>query len=201
MGKKDRGLHPCIDYQGMNLIMVKNWYLLPLISSAFELLQEATIFTKLDLRNAYQPVCIREGDELKIAFNTPAGHYEYLVMTFGLTNAPAVFQDLVNDVLGDMVNTLVSVYLNHIVIFSRSVFEHIQHMRGFFSTSYTTSTRFDRSQWRLSSVCLHNQPAVCTRTSLLQDSAMVSRFSSYLPPSYCPHPLFHSAAFLAAIPV
>uniref|UniRef100_A0A669C767 ribonuclease H n=1 Tax=Oreochromis niloticus TaxID=8128 RepID=A0A669C767_ORENI len=97
--KKDKSLRPCIDFRGLNNITIKNKYPLPLLSSAFELLQGATIFTKLDLRNAYHLVRIRQGDEWKTAFNTHLGHFEYLVMPFGLTNAPAVFQGLVNDVL------------------------------------------------------------------------------------------------------
>ncbi|KAI3372638.1 hypothetical protein L3Q82_023114 [Scortum barcoo] len=88
--KKDSSLRPCIDFRGLNNITVKNKYPLPLIDSAFTPLQGATIFTKLDLRNAYHLVRIREGDEWKTAFNTPLGHFEYLVMPFGLTNAPAV---------------------------------------------------------------------------------------------------------------
>uniref|UniRef100_A0AAQ4PPB8 ribonuclease H n=1 Tax=Gasterosteus aculeatus aculeatus TaxID=481459 RepID=A0AAQ4PPB8_GASAC len=91
VSKKDKTLRPCIDYRGLNEITIKNRYPLPLISSAFELLRNAKIFTKLDLRNAYHLVRIREGDEWKTAFNTPSGHYEYLVMPFGLSNAPAVF--------------------------------------------------------------------------------------------------------------
>ena len=75
-------LRPCIDYRGLNNITIKNRYPLPLISFAFELLQGATVFTKLDLRNAYHLVRIREGDEWKTAFNTSGGHYEYLVMPF-----------------------------------------------------------------------------------------------------------------------
>ena len=74
VGKKDGGLRPCIDYRGLNKITVRNRYPLPLIASAFELLQGATIFTKLDLRNAYHLVRIREGEEWKTAFNTPTGH-------------------------------------------------------------------------------------------------------------------------------
>lgn len=99
--KKDKSLRPCIDYWGLNQITVKNKYPLPLLSSAFELLQGMTVFSKLDLRNAYHLVRIREGDEWKTAFNTPLGHFEYLVMPFGLTNAPAVFQAMVDDVLRD----------------------------------------------------------------------------------------------------
>ena len=90
------------------------------MSTAFKLLQGATIFTKLDLRNAYHLVRIREGDEWKTAFNTPTGHWEFLVMPFSLTNAPAVFQSLVNDVLRDMINKFVFVYLDDILVFSKS---------------------------------------------------------------------------------
>ena len=125
VSKKDKSLRPCIDYRGLNNITVKNRYPLPLISSAFELLQGATIFSKLDLRNAYHLVCIREGDEWKTAFNTPSGHYEYLVMPFGLTHAPAVFQGLLNDVLRDMLNICVFVYLDDILIFSKTKQDHV----------------------------------------------------------------------------
>eukprot|EP00063_Salmo_salar_P067491 XP_014042326.1 PREDICTED: RNA-directed DNA polymerase homolog [Salmo salar] len=109
--KKDKTLRPCINYRGLNDIIVKNRYPLPLISSAFEPLQGATVFSKLDLRNAYHLVQIREGDEWQTTFNTASGHYEYMVMPFGLTNAPAVFQALVNDVLCDMLNRFVFVYI------------------------------------------------------------------------------------------
>lgn len=80
MEKKDKTLRPCIDYRGLNDISVKNCYPLPLISSTFKPLQGPTVFSKLDLRNAYHLVRIREGDEWKTAFNTVSGHYEYLVM-------------------------------------------------------------------------------------------------------------------------
>ena len=129
VGKKDGSLRPCIDYRGLNDITVKNRYPLPLMSSAFELLQGASVFTKLDLRNAYHLVRIREGDEWKTAFNTSSGHYEYLVLPFGLTNAPAVFQALINDVLRDMLNQFVFVYLDDILIFSKSLSEHVLHVR------------------------------------------------------------------------
>lgn len=127
--KKDKTVRPCIDYRGLNNITVKYRYPLPLMTTAFELLQGARVFAKLDLRNAYHLVRIREGDEWKTAFNTPVGHYEHLVMPFGLTNAPAVFQTLVNDVFRDMLNRYVLVYLDDILIFSRSMEEHIRHVK------------------------------------------------------------------------
>ena len=97
-------------------------------SSPFKPLPGASI-SKLDLRNAYHLVRIEEGDEWKTAFNTASGHDEYLVMPFGLNNALAVFQALVNDVLRDMLNWFVFVYLDDILVFSRSAQEHFVHVR------------------------------------------------------------------------
>eukprot|EP00063_Salmo_salar_P017086 XP_013991921.1 PREDICTED: uncharacterized protein LOC106567309 [Salmo salar] len=133
-------LRPCIDYRGLNDITVKNRYPLPLIFSAFEPLQGATVFSKLDLRNTHL-VRIREGDEWKIAFNMASGHYEYLVMPFGLTNAPAVFQALVN-VLFDMLNRFVFVYIDDILIFSRSPKEHVLHVQ---QVPFTRSSAANRA--------------------------------------------------------
>uniref|UniRef100_A0AAQ4PEP9 ribonuclease H n=1 Tax=Gasterosteus aculeatus aculeatus TaxID=481459 RepID=A0AAQ4PEP9_GASAC len=128
VGKKDGTLRPCIDYSPLNDITVKNRYPLPLMTSVFDQLQQAQIFTKLDLRNAYHLVRIREGDEWKTAFNTPSGHYEYLVMPFGLTNAPAVFQAMINDVLRDFLDQFVYVYLDDILIYSPDLNTHRNHV-------------------------------------------------------------------------
>ncbi len=99
------------------------------MSSEFELLQKAKIFSKLDLRSAYNMVRIKEGDEWKTAFSTTTGHWEYQVMPFGLANAPAVFQAFINDVLREMLNRFVFVYLDDILIFSDSLQEHIDHIQ------------------------------------------------------------------------
>lgn len=88
----------------------------------------ARIFTKLDLGNTYHLVRICQGDEWKMAFNTPLGHFEYLVMPFGLTNAPVVFHVLVNDVLHDMLNKFLFIYIDDILIFSETEEEHVQHV-------------------------------------------------------------------------
>lgn len=110
VNKKNKSPRPCIDYRGLNEIMLKNRYLLSLMFTAFELLQDAHIFSKLDQINAHHLAWIREGDEWKTTFNTPTGHYKYLVVPFGLTNAPAVFQALINDVLRDFFNVFVFTY-------------------------------------------------------------------------------------------
>ena len=99
------------------------------MDSTFVPLRGVTVFTKLDLRNAYHLVRIREGDEWKTGFTTPLGHFEYLVMPFGLTNAPEVFQALVNDILRDMLHQFVFVYIDDILIFSLSLAEHKLHVR------------------------------------------------------------------------
>uniref|UniRef100_A0A3B3HJB6 Gypsy retrotransposon integrase-like protein 1 n=1 Tax=Oryzias latipes TaxID=8090 RepID=A0A3B3HJB6_ORYLA len=127
--KKDKTLRPCIDFRELNQITVKDKYSLPLLESVFNSVQQAKFFTKLDLRNAYHLVRMREGDEWKTAFNTPLGHFEYLVMPFGLTNAPAVFQRLVNDVLRDFLNRFVFVYLDDILVFSADESQHEHHVR------------------------------------------------------------------------
>ncbi|XP_053548908.1 uncharacterized protein LOC128640454, partial [Bombina bombina] len=129
VGKKDGGLQPCIDYRGLNQITVKNSYPLPLIPELFTYLQGATIFTKLDLRGAYNLIRMRKGDEWKTAFNTRFGHYEYLVMPFGLCNAPAVFQHFVNEIFRDFLNSFVIIYLDDILIFSHNYQDYVHHVR------------------------------------------------------------------------
>ncbi|KAK3517835.1 hypothetical protein QTP70_021016 [Hemibagrus guttatus] len=109
-------------------VTIHNQYPLCLMATTFELLQGASIFTKLNLRNAYHLVRIRQGDEWKTAFNPPTWHYEYQVMSFGLTNAPAVFHALINNVLRDMLNQFVFVYLDNILIYSKSTPEHVEHV-------------------------------------------------------------------------
>uniref|UniRef100_A0A3P9K7H2 ribonuclease H n=1 Tax=Oryzias latipes TaxID=8090 RepID=A0A3P9K7H2_ORYLA len=128
VGKKDGTLRPCVDYSALNNITIKNRYPLPLMTSVFDQLQQAKVFIKLDLRNAYHLVRIREGDEWKTGFNTPKGHYEYLVMPFGLTNAPAVFQAMINDVLRDFLDHFVYVYPDDVLIYSPDLNSHRSHV-------------------------------------------------------------------------
>ena len=96
--KKDGLLRMCVDYRGLNKVTKKNRYPLPLIFGLLEQLKCAKIFTKIDLRGAYNLVQIKEGDEWKTTFRTRYGYFDYNVMPFGLTNALAVFQHMMNDI-------------------------------------------------------------------------------------------------------
>ncbi|SAM05196.1 hypothetical protein [Absidia glauca] len=127
--KKDGSLRLCVDYRGLNKITIKNRYPLPLINEMIDRLSSSSIFTKLDIRNAYHRVRIAKGDEWKTAFRTRYGHFEYLVMPFGLTNAPASFQALINNVLREFLDICVVVYLDDILVFSANQEEHDRHVK------------------------------------------------------------------------
>jgi hypothetical protein len=105
--EKDESLLMCVDYHGLNKVTKKNRYPLLLISGLFEQLGSAKIFTKIDLRGAYNLVRVKEGDEWNTSFCTRYGHFEYLVMPFGLTNAPAVFQHMINDIFQETLDHFV----------------------------------------------------------------------------------------------
>lgn len=98
MKTKDRSLRLCIDYRQLNKVTVKNKYPLPRIDDLFDQLQGTQCFSKIDLRLGYHQLKIRDEDVLKTAFRTRYGHYEFLMRSFGLTNAPAAFMDLMNRV-------------------------------------------------------------------------------------------------------
>ncbi|ESK81584.1 reverse transcriptase-rnase h-integrase [Moniliophthora roreri MCA 2997] len=126
MAKKEKGaLRPTQDYRELNKGTIKNTYPLPLISELLDKLKGATIFTKLDLRNGYNNVRIKDGDQWKAAFKTNRGLFEPTVMFFGLSNSPATFQAFMNDILSDFIDEgWCMVYMDDILIFSESQDDH-----------------------------------------------------------------------------
>ncbi|KAL0549288.1 hypothetical protein IC582_013769 [Cucumis melo] len=127
--KKDGSMRLCIDYRELNKVTVKNRYPLPRIDDLFDQLQGATVFSKIDLRSGYHQQRIKDGDVPKTAFRSRYGHYEFIVMSFGLTNAPAVFMDLMNRVFREFLDTFVIVFIDDILIYSKTEAEHEEHLR------------------------------------------------------------------------
>ncbi|TYK03434.1 gag protease polyprotein [Cucumis melo var. makuwa] len=127
--KKDGSMRLCIDYRELNKVTVKNRYPLPRIDDLFDQLQGATVFSKIDLRSGYHQLRIKDGDVPKTAFRSRYGHYEFIVMSFGLTNAPAVFMDLMNRVFREFLDTFVIVFIDNILIYSKTEAEHEEHLR------------------------------------------------------------------------
>ncbi|KAL0553688.1 hypothetical protein IC582_007590 [Cucumis melo] len=118
----------CIDYRELNKVTAKNRYPLPRIDDLFDQLQGATVFSKIDLRSGYHQLRIRDSNIPKTAFCSRYGHYEFIVMSFGLTNAPAVFMNLMNRVFKDFVDTFVIVFIDDILICSKTEAEHEEHL-------------------------------------------------------------------------
>jgi len=128
--KKDGSLQLVQDYRALNSMTVKNKYLLPLISELVLQLRRARYFTKLDIHWGFNNVHIKPGDEWKMAFRTNRGLFKPLVMFFGMTNSPATFQTMMNDIFRDLiVEGIMVVYLDDILIFTRTEEEHAKAIR------------------------------------------------------------------------
>ena len=119
----------CVDYRSLNEVTIKNKYPLPRIDDLFDQLRGAYVFSKIDLRSGYHQLKIRNSDIPKTTFTTQYGLYEYTVMSFGLTNAPAYFMYLMNKVFMEFLDKFVVVFIDDILIFSKTEEEHAEHIR------------------------------------------------------------------------
>jgi hypothetical protein len=126
--KKDESMRLCVDYRPLNVVTIKNKYPLPRIDVLFDQLVGAKVFSKIGLRSVYHQIKIRASDIPKTAFSTRYGLYEYLVMSFGLTNAPAYFMYLMNSVFMPELDKFVVVFIDDILVYSKNEEEHAKHL-------------------------------------------------------------------------
>lgn len=152
--KKDGTLRMCIDYRALNKLTVKNKYPLPRIDELLDQLQGATVFSAIDLRSGYYQIPLHESDITKTAFTTPMGLYEFTVLPMGLTNAPSVFQEVMNKVFSPLLGRCVVVYLDDILVYSKSPDDHMRDLRA------VLQILKDNSLYAKLSKCEFNMPEV-----------------------------------------
>lgn len=127
--KKDGSMRLCVDYRQLNKVTIKNKYPLPRIGDLMDQLVGASVFSKIDLRSGYHQIKVKDEDVQKTVFRTRYEHYEYSVMPFGVTNAPGVFMEYMNRIFHEYLDRFVVVFIDDILVYSKSVAEHAEHLR------------------------------------------------------------------------
>ncbi|KAL0557203.1 hypothetical protein IC582_005721 [Cucumis melo] len=181
--KKDGSMRLCIDYRELNKVTVKNRYPLPRIDDLFDQLQGATVFSKIDLRSGYHQLRIKDEDVPKTAFRSRYEHYEFIVMSFGLTNAPAVFMDLMNRVFREFLDTFVIVFIDDILIYSKTEAEHEKHLRMVLQTLRDNKlyAKFSKCEFWLKQVSFLGH--VVSKAGVSVDPAKIEAVTGWTRPS------------------
>jgi hypothetical protein len=184
--KKDGTLRMCVDYRALNKATVKNWYPLPRINDLFDCLSRAKVFSRIDLCLGYYQIRIAKGDEEKTACHTRYGSYEFLVMPFRLTNAPATFCTLMNDIFREWLDDFVVVYIDDILIYSGSLEEHEEHLRKMFQRLKENKlyAKLEKCEFRVTEVDFLGHRI--TQEGLKMDDHKVKAILDWEPPKSVP---------------
>jgi hypothetical protein len=152
--KKDGSLQMCVDYRPLNVVTIKNKYPLPHIDVLFDQLVGVKVFSKIDLRSGNHQIMIRPSDIPKTAFSTRYGLYEFMVMSFGTTNAPTFFMYLMNSIFMNELDKFVVVFIDDILIYSKNEEEHAKHLRIVFQRlrDHKLYTKFSKCEFWLDRV-------------------------------------------------
>ncbi|WMV45982.1 hypothetical protein MTR67_039367 [Solanum verrucosum] len=152
--KKDGSLRMCIDYRQLNKVTIKNKYPIPRIDDLFDQLQGASHFSKIDLRSGYHQLRVRDSHISKTVFRTRSGHYEFIVMSFGLTTAPVGFMNFMNRVFKPYLDLFVIIFIDDILIYSRNEEEHASHLRVVLQTlkDHQLFAKFNKCEFWLQSI-------------------------------------------------
>lgn len=183
--KKDGEWRLCVDYRRLNAYTVKNRFPMPVFDEITDELGGATIFTKLDHRAGYHQIRIQEGEEYKTAFQTHNGHYEYKVMPFGLTGAPATFQDFMNHILSPLLRKCVVVFLDDILVYSDTLEHHVQHLEQVFQILVQNQLKLKQSKCRFGQDTLEFLGHVISAGGISTDPAKVTVIKNWPPPRLC----------------
>jgi hypothetical protein len=180
--KKDGSLRMCVDYRPLNAVTIKNKYPLPRIDVLFDQLAGARVLSKIDLRSGYHRIKIQASDVPKTAFSTRYGLYEFLVMSFGRTNAPAYFMYLVNSVFVNELDKFVVVFIDDILIYSKNEAEHVKHLRIILQRlrDHKLYAKFSKCEFGLDSVKFLGH--TISRDGISVDPSKVQEVMDWKPP-------------------
>jgi hypothetical protein len=180
--KHDNSWYFCVDYRALNDTTAKDKFPIPIVEELLDELNGANFYTKLDLRSCYHQVRVHPDDIDKTAFRTHHGHFEFLVMPFGLSNTPSTFQALIDSVLGPLFRKFVLVFFDDILIYSNSWTEHIQHLKVVLNVLRANTLHVKRSKCHFATSTVSYLGHVISQEGVSMDASKVESVASWPTP-------------------